>query len=215
MLVITGPMRSGTSMLARMAQQIGIDMGRTMMIPACGLDAEYEDAELVMRLTEWVVEESVPRDVGRQIWQYMKLRQERFDRDTKVRKDLESWGVKSPFLALFLPEIAEAAQHINEPLHLVVAMRSMDDTDVSMQHAMRRHLKPIPWSRVMRRLRTVQGEIQRGLEDTEALKIPFDFMRQFPQSTVTRIANLVGIEDVDYGLAIRGIESRQCIGAVA
>ena len=36
MLTITGPLRSGTSLVARIAHQLGIDMGQAMSMPPAG-----------------------------------------------------------------------------------------------------------------------------------------------------------------------------------
>lgn len=95
-LLLTGLMKSGTSLAARTAIDAGISMGRTMVMPTKGLAPEYEDAELTIRFsyaisTNGSIASAVLEDYAR--WR---------------AREQKTWGFKSPLALPFVPRIRAA-----------------------------------------------------------------------------------------------------------
>lgn len=123
MLTILGPLRSGTSRVARIAHQMGVDLGATMRFPppGRGLDPEYEDRDLADKLTRWaLLDQPIRGSMRPDIADFL-------ERYVECRKFLASgrpWGIKTPLLSLCWREWKKALVEADEHNQVVLCSRS-------------------------------------------------------------------------------------------
>lgn len=174
MLTIVGPMRSGTSIVARIANQMGIAMGTSMLMPPAGslLDPEWEDLALAVPLFLDPKDMSVTR-----MYSYIRSRQ-------ATQRGL--WGFKSPGLAMYWPLWIEALQRANEPMQLVVCERDLDDCTKSLR---REHtIEPF-----LTMIEDFQARIVIGLQQIKQAHTTIYF-NETPESKATKLSHLIGIQ---------------------
>lgn len=192
MLTITGPMRSGTSIVARIAHQLGIDMGTHMRIPppGSGLDPEYEDL--------WVADDLARRALGVPVG-LAQLPFETYIGNRQRKARGKPWGFKSPLLVLYWSEWIEAI-HAEDPFVTVLCGRPGNECLASITRAART-------AEELETLLSIQQRIYQVLPDIDAqkpLEIPFGTP---PEQIAAQLATLMGIESYDPEIAVRGIRT--------
>lgn len=192
MLVITGPMRSGTSIVARIAHQMGVDMGASMRMPppGSGLDPEYEDSFLAEDLARLAV--AAPVTVS---WTSLAL----YIGNRRRKARFLSWGFKSPLLALFWYEWTKALAKAREPMKLVLCGRPGPACLASLARAARNPIE-------LDTLRRIQGRIYEALPDVDAradLVVPFGTA---PTQIAKELSALLDLS-CDEATAVRGIRT--------
>ena len=199
MIVVTGPMRSGTSAVAKMLHQMGVIMGETQaMVPVYGMDPEYEDHALASLLSAHAHGTDV--DWGRFLPAYFCGRAMHFSGVLSLYGDVCGWGVKSPMLALIWDQFMDMAP---DPVTVICTQRSGDDTRNSLRVSNDR-LLPGLRGMAFETLESIQSEIERALPAIEAvsdLVVPIDEMKKHPRVVARKIANAVGVEYSDDAIA--------------
>lgn len=191
MLTITGPMRSGTSIVARIAHQLGICMGTAMRIPppGSGLDPEFEDIVLADELARDAM------GLGKLYWYQLK--------DYIERRPFNSsgpWGFKSPLLALYWSEWLEAAEACGESVVTVRCARSFEEMEASLVSAARNEQE-------RNALLALQCRIYKHLSPVLGYSSAVISFGTPPQQIAEKLASLMGIEHYDPEIAVRGIRT--------
>ena len=199
MIAVTGLMRSGTSPLAIMLHQMGVTMGTYLRFPLHNENAhfEWEDAELADPLLALILkpkEEDTPERVI----------------DYYVRKrihvmDGKPWGVKTPFLLPFLPELRSVCEDVDEPLSVAITQRDYKDTIGSIRKQVS-HLSEFERGGVLPRLVKIQEQLAPYWKSAAEDSTVFDFKetQESPHTVAKRLADLVGIKP-DIDVVVRGI----------
>lgn len=191
-LTITGPMRSGTSRVARIAHQLGISMGTQMRLPPPGtaLDPEYEDQPLADALATFALRGVLDEAL---LEGYRRVRQE----EAKGSR----WGFKSPLLLLcWSAWIRSVAQGSSEPPVVILCTREAPSCRESLVRASRSETE-------LRALLGIQARILQALAEREGagdLRIPFGMS---PREIAAQIAHRMEIPDPDLDLAILGVRA--------
>lgn len=137
MILITGPMRSGTSALAEQFHRAGVLMGTTLpMLPAQA--PEWEDAAIVSGLTYHLHQNTTP--TRESLVRYLWRRREHFRLNREAHADglVRGFGLKSPFLAIYWREMEKAAAQAGEPLVWIQTMREKAATYDSLDRQVER-----------------------------------------------------------------------------
>lgn len=102
--IVTGPIRSGTSVLSRILHQMGVNMGEKFVSPppGSGFPMEFEEYDLAKYLTTSVLGEATVEDS----W-FSDYAIKRFNEGCTV------WGFKSPFTAFHLDRIRDLYSRID------------------------------------------------------------------------------------------------------
>lgn len=134
MLTIVGPMRSGTSLAARLAAEAGVHMGTTMAMPWGKRRPEYEDMDLANYLHG-----SVERPDGYRVAYLLRSYAERrsliLERLQLEGEPLVGWGVKNPLLAVFWPAWEDALEALGEPLTVIRVTRHPKEIADTLERA--------------------------------------------------------------------------------
>jgi hypothetical protein len=134
MMTITGIMRSATSLAAKTANQSGISMGDSMVIPYGDLTEEYEDLALAVPLTRAVFNGD-PFDAERVFSDYVYSRERKHQDARGSLPNRTGWGFKSPLLLLYWEEWVKATSGISNVV--VMTSRCLRESMESLKRASR------------------------------------------------------------------------------
>lgn len=198
-IVVTGPMRSGTSVVARMLCQLGVFMGRTMPMPLGPFDPEYEPAELVAPLAEALANNDL-EGAGEVTRRYLTAMRSLMHDAGRYGLQVRAWGLKSPLLAPVLPVIREVLA--DDDMRLVVCSRPLED----LQQALAKlPVESVITDGVGGRLKiwAMQGRILEALKSAKAdLTVPYEAT---PVWKALQLSGLVHGEPGELNAALRGI----------
>jgi hypothetical protein len=212
MIVVTGLMHSGVSLLARMLRGMGVPMGMTVFFPNAGpfLHGELEDIGIGVPLREALFEQPISPKAAELIARtYIRARREQYEGLVKVFKPEAvppTWGFATPFAAPFLGPLEKAAEAEGEPVQLVITERAVGDTlkSIEQQLASYRIEARVP---LFTRMADVQAKLDEALwerNDPEPTFL-YEDIRRDPQAVARRLAERVGLEQLDMDRATRGL----------
>ena len=121
-ILVTGIMRTGTSLVSKQLHLMGVPMGTQMRFPINGQE-DWEDVEF----TDMMLARLTGRDVSDReefmdrIWTY-----------ATGRRGPNTWGFKSPFALPFIEDIREAIA-VEADLKVVLTTRPVTDTYESLK----------------------------------------------------------------------------------
>jgi hypothetical protein len=163
MMTITGVMRSATSLAALTANQNGVKMGSTMVMPIGSLNEEYEDMALAGPLTRSVFGDEA-FEADRVFGDYVETRQREFEQLNQI-SPLHAWGFKSPLLMLYWDEWKRATDGI--PQVTVVTSRCLAAAMRSLQLAteLAFSLKNEFRSNMLKRVRKIERDLFAARKD--------------------------------------------------
>lgn len=187
MLTVVGPMRTGTSRVARIANQLGISMGTLMAIPPPNMpvDPEYEDWPLASLLVKRALREEWNWPEASSMFSYYIERRRRENRFP--------WGFKSPLLLFWWDEWVRAMVDMEEPLTTVVCKRINGNAYDSIL----RSAPGMPY--LIRWQGTMIDKVSSVRRDLEV-----DFGGD-PSVVAGSIAVLMGIKEPNLDAAVKGI----------
>jgi len=148
LVVVVGPLGSGTSAVAGVIHRLGIPMAMTTtasMPPK--YRSEWEDHDFLRFFIPICPFGHAPNDMDRiefkqRFSEHLKFRQSCHERIfAAFRAPLPGIGIKCPMLALFLSEVREVAKELGYELKLVVCERGRKAIDLSIHN---RHGKLAP-----------------------------------------------------------------------
>lgn len=120
-IVVTGLMRSGTTLVSRQLHRMGVPMGTTMRFPlpteVCQED--WEDIEFTDLMLDRMTGKTADSWLNCQVRGY-----------AQKRSVVPVWGVKSPFL---LPYVNLFKEAVDDEVRVVQTRRSIPDTFESME----------------------------------------------------------------------------------
>lgn len=125
-ILVTGLMRSGTSLVAKQLHELGVPMGTAMRFPLMRENSQldFEDIEFtdncLAALQGKISTEQLKRFFSTYIW--------------KRGRHKITWGVKSPFL---LPYVDLFKQMAKEPTKVILTIRPVEDTYRSIEEQTR------------------------------------------------------------------------------
>jgi hypothetical protein len=209
MLIITGLLRSGTSRLAKMAQQMNICMGATTSFSAPGTEIEYEDFLIIHPLSSAAFERKTLKDPVGLLRRYIRDRQQRHKCKRQLYKPeyITGWGLKSPYLMLYWDALKAAAAAESEPLKIVLTHRPIAEVHKSIELIVGRMSKQYhrEWERkfkdVIARMRAVRSRVKEEAD----VEIPLSETRKDPTIPARKIAALMGIDMKNEYQVVRGI----------
>ena len=121
-ILVTGLMRTGTSLISKQLHEMGVPMGKTMRFPLMREDAQldWEDVEFtdkcLARLKGQISQEELEQFFVRYVAE-------------RKAQGMDPWGVKSPFL---LPFIELFKKHAGDYVKVILTTRKFDDTLASI-----------------------------------------------------------------------------------
>lgn len=192
MILITGLMRSGTSLAARIAHQSGVDMGIYFYapVPMTTFDLEYEDAPL----THFLSARPEKDDAKKFLQEYLPIKKE------SSRAD--AWGYKSPFALFYMDEIKQVLQDMGEPLHIIKTFREPEEIYRSL--SVRSMEMGLDYSALHR----LQNEMEMAYNHCKAdIVLDHDFMRQDAEIASAYICDLAGIKQAPAMVARFGVRA--------
>jgi len=108
-VAVTGPMRSGTSLVAAALHAMGVRMAETLIAPMPGGHVQWEDRAFGLRVADAVLHQ---RSLSRIIFRNWFLERDHSARMLARTFDVDGWGVKAPPLVLLRHQFEElAAEH--------------------------------------------------------------------------------------------------------
>ena len=119
-VLVTGLMRSGTSLVAKQLHLMGVPMGTLMRFPINGQD-DWEDVEF----TDMMLARLSGADLSEKDDFLCRVRQ--YEQD---RRGPHTWGVKSPFALAFVEDIREA---VEDEVKVILTTRPVKDTYASVK----------------------------------------------------------------------------------
>jgi hypothetical protein len=197
-VIVTGPMRSGTSAVARMCHQMGISMGTSFISPPPGTDMEleYEESELARYMIsttqcedKWFAEYAV----------------------TRMMEGRKIWGVKSPFIIPILEPLVKLWSEVDKVVVICTA-RPIEESMRSLESGMfRAKIAKTEYVNII----NAQHELYKQLKNK---RYPFDLVVDYADvvrtplmSVIEPVSKLVGIENYDRKIALAGIEIKSII----
>ena len=193
MIVVTGLMRSGTSPLAQMLHQMGVEMGSFQRFPAQTPVShfEWEDAPLAEPLVRHLLG-LVEVDVPALLRSYILSRE-------------GQWGVKTPFLLPFLRDFRQIATGLGMQLRVILTDRDYSETVKSLE----RQTVDLPVEKRQPALKAslkLQGILLKAREDVpqHALVVEHRDIQRDSRAVAAQLAQVAGIE-ADLDVATRGI----------
>jgi len=209
MLVITGPLRSGTSPLARMAHQMGILMGESMGMPRPGSDElEYEDYALSFALARHIAGVRPIGDTRKFFVDYVSERIDHFQRMRGLfgRSIVRGWGVKTPYLLPFYRQWREVLGNFDEKVRVVLCDREPIETYNSLKRSQppKGSLEPVY---------KMQDELYESLplwSENADVVVSLRDTRSNPGGVARQMARTMGLdlEDEQRAVAVRGIRRK-------
>jgi len=193
MIVVTGLMRSGTSPLAQMLHQMGVEMGSFMRFPTQTPVAhlEWEDALLAEPLAKHLLGQA-EIDVPALLRSYILGRH-------------GEWGVKTPFLLPFLRDFREIATGLGMQLRVILTERDYSETIKSLERQAA-GLSIDKRQPALKSLLKLQERLSVSREDVSqhALAVNHRDIQRDPRGVAAQLAQVAGIE-ADLDVATRGI----------
>lgn len=209
MLVITGLIRSGTSPLARMAHQMGIQMGNTQILPGPGIEAEYEDVELIAPLTQHVLGAIQIENFEDVFRRYIRKRRSETRNRVAIfgKQHIKGWGVKSPILSLFWGDLVRAARAEGEVLRVVLSYRPLSEVQKSLEVFGSRVQSPYreKYQEQFGNIQTAIREARAAIKKSADLEISLSETRGSPITAGRKIASLMGIDLENEYAVVQGI----------
>lgn len=174
-VLVTGLMRSGTSVLAQHLHELGIPMGTEMRFPSNEKNhLEWEDT----KFTDFFFQQAVNKvkDSGK-IGDFL--------REYIPSREGEIWGVKSPFALPFVETFKTAAERLGHKVKIIKTHRPIYDTISSLRRLTDN-------DDVFYMVRTVQEKLIRCLNQVHAdLTIDIKDSWLAPTDVRDRLAKLI------------------------
>lgn len=122
-ILVTGLMRSGTSLIARQLHELGIPMGSKMRFPLMrdNSQLDWEDVDFTDNCLSALIGKIDTRQLERFFYYYI---------GTRKKKDLDPWGVKSPFVLPYINLFKDCAK---DTVKIVLTERDVDQTFKSIR----------------------------------------------------------------------------------
>lgn len=183
-VLVTGLMRSGTSVLARTLHQLGCPMGTEMRFPTnWNSHLEWEDTRFTDRVLQGVIDKENPREF---FTEYIKSRE----------GDL--FGVKSPFALPFVRTFKTAAQRLGHEVKIITTKRSYYDTVNSLR-------EQISDDETFQFARTLQYRLAGHTRHVHSdLEVPITETWLSPDTVTEKLANLIGVH-MTYQKFVQGV----------
>jgi len=194
-IVVSGLMRSGTSVLAKMLHTSGVPMGEVMRFPPPGgfTHLEWEDASFSDALAA--------RLAGKSSFDLQQFF------ETYISRRSESgiaWGVKSPFVLPYLRNLRNVADELGMGVDVVLTERPFSETMKSLERLVS-HLgasRPVR-RKAIRDMEAMQKVIAKRWDEhaRDATVIEFSRIESDPDGVKQEVCDLAGVEN-------RELESR-------
>jgi len=196
-IAVTGLMRSGTTPLAMMLHQMGVSMGKFMCFPIHNNHPhlEWEDAVFTsVLMNQFEGDEAVVMEDF--LHHYIEGRER--------EAGGEAWGVKTPFMLPYIPQLEKVCEELGVELTLIVTRRNYDDTVVSL-HRQMDYLEQ--GSGIRSQVLDFQSSLEKFCVTASFSAEIFEFKdtKERPHMVAQRLASLVGLE-IDLDVTLIGIE---------
>jgi hypothetical protein len=171
--VVTGLMRSGTSVLAEHLHELGVPMGTQMRFPHNSRGQfDWEDIEFTDTCLQGIINNENPREFFAEYIQ-------------KRKGDI--FGVKSPFVLPFIRTFRTAANRLGHEVKVITTARPYYDTI----HSLRQQL---PDDDTFRFVCSIQHRLEGCWRGRPDLTIDINETWLSPTSVREKLANLIGVD---------------------
>lgn len=193
-VLVTGQMRSGTSLVAHLAHVFGIPMAETMSVgPGGRAEPDFEDLMLLQELVRRVpLDGAMYRTRGFRPWfrKYVKYR-------IKIAKHWDSvigegqtrvLGAKSPFLSFFWTDVNKVLGSLGIAPRWLITHRNQQDVNRSVVRTFEKNgMSALEMNAVIR---------ERCSEIEDANTVSYDRLVTEPEIGTVRLARMLGVKNV-------------------